>query len=440
VKPIFSRAEWQRSVVTYASTAVILCAVSCGTSTSPAGDELGEAFVAPATLTLRREIVSKSGNVTVLKHGERVSIIDIKRRFVKVRTAKHLEGWVDSSQLLSSEQMAQIAKEAKAAATLPSQGAATVFEPLNVHVEPFRQSPAFARIEEGSYVSVLAHKLTSRTAEPPRPPSLVKERPQPERRRKKKGAKNLNLPAPPPPPKAPENWEELSTERSGRGESPADAKKRRDQEAAGRKAAEAQKPVQYEDWTLVRTKDNQIGWVLSRNLAMGIPDEVAQFAEGKRITSYFDLGTINDEEKGVKHNWLWTTASKQISCDFDAWRVFLWNRKRHRYETSFRQRDIEGYYPVRVDPPDPAVFGRAFHLLFKDEDGKFRLRNYVFDSVRVHLTATEDALPNGQAITAPSAKALDTGKIEEKKSALRGWFSRAWQGLSSRFRSRSSTP
>ena len=34
-----------------------------------------------------------------------------------------------------------------------------------------------------------------------------------------------------------------------------------------------------EDWSLVRTKDGQIGWVLTRNLDMSIPDEVAQYAK-----------------------------------------------------------------------------------------------------------------------------------------------------------------
>ena len=120
--------------------------------------------------------------------------------------------------------------------------------------------------------------------------------------------------------------------------------------------AEPKKPVILEDWSLVRTKDNQIGWVLTRNLIMSIPDEVAQYAEGKRITSYFDLGAVHDELKGMKHNWLWTTSSAPLPYDFDAWRVFLWNRRRHRYETSYRQRDVEGYFPC---PRGPARLRRV---------------------------------------------------------------------------------
>ncbi len=100
-----------------------------------------------------------------------------------------------------------------------------------------------------------------------------------------------------------------------------------------------------EDWTLIRTKAGETGWVLTRNLNISVPDEVAQYAEGKRITSYFEIGSINDEEKGLKHDWLWTTLSGDDPVDFDSWRVFIWNLRRHRYETSYRQRDLIRLFP-----------------------------------------------------------------------------------------------
>ena len=142
---------------------------------------------------------------------------------------------------------------------------------------------------------------------------------------------------------------------------------------------------------------------------------------------------MKDEEKGVKHNWLWTTASEQIEYDFDAWRVFLWNRRRHRYETSYRQRKIEGYYPVRVDPADPNVFGRTFHLVTKDEDGKLRIRGYVFDGSRVHLISTEDYRDSGSSASpATSPAKLDTGKLGGK-APRGGWFNEKWNALKRRF-------
>src|SRR5581483_9101461 len=118
---------------------------------------------------------------------------------------------------------------------------------------------AFAQIPENGSVMVLGHRLTPRTNGPPRAPALLlqpRQGPAHKPRKEKQSQSRFSLPAPPPPPKPPA------------------------------------KPVVLEDWTLVRTKNNQCGWVLSRNLMMSIPDEVAQYAEGKRITSYFDLGAV----------------------------------------------------------------------------------------------------------------------------------------------------
>lgn len=396
-------------------------------------DVLGVAYVAPATLNLRRELTQKNSSAAALKHGDKVFIIDTRRRFVKVRTQKGEEGWVDSLQLLSEAQMEQIRKDTQRALNLPSEGAAGVYEALNIHIDPSRQSPAFARIPEGGSVAVLAHRLEPKTSEPPKLPNLIVERPEPlsHRQKKERPARgNSRLPAPPPPPKPPENWQELSAERIDGAESTADKKAEKDKQAAEKKALELKKPVVLEDWSLVRTKDKQCGWVLSRNLVMSIPDEVAQYAEGKRITSYFDLGSVQDEEKGVKHNWLWTTASALEAYDFDAWRVFLWNRRRHRYETSYRQHDLEGYFPVHVDPPEANAFGRTFEVITKDDDGKFRRRSYMFDGTRVHLIATGDYRP-GETNQSGAAAGIDTKQLQAKLPK-EGWFKRHWEALKQR--------
>lgn len=409
---------------------LLLGLTGCGTDAPQA---LGQAYVAPATLNLRSQLTQKNSTVAVLKHGEHVSIIDARRRFLKIRTDKGVEGWVDSSDLLSPQEMAQIRREREEALSLPSEGSAAPYETLNIHIEPNRKSPAFAQIREGSQVSVLAHKLAPKLSAPLKQFPLVIERPQPPPSRHPRSSHQARissrLPAPPRPPKAPANWQELSAERIDDTESTADLKAKRDEQAAEKEAAEAKKPVILENWTLVRTKTNQVGWVLSRNLMMSIPDEVAQYAEGKRITSYFSLGDVNDDEKGLKHNWLWTTASAAVPYDFDGWRVFLWNRRRHRYETSYRQRDVEGYFPVHVDPADANAFGRTFELITKDDDGVFRKRAYFFDGVRVHLTGTENYNPAAKQ----ESKSARTGNAGQSVKAARpGWLSRHWTALKKR--------
>ena len=107
----------------FATLLALVCLISCAEERQT----LGQAYVAPQTLTVRSEISMKSGSVTALKHGDRVTIVDVQRRMVKVETASGSEGWVDSTDLLSPEQMTQIQQERERQRALPSQGAATAF-------------------------------------------------------------------------------------------------------------------------------------------------------------------------------------------------------------------------------------------------------------------------------------------------------------------------
>jgi hypothetical protein len=89
----------------------------------------------------------------------------------------------------------------------------------------------------------------------------------------------------PKPPGPPANWLDLSrTGPSGDTENPP--------------AGDAgQKPTPADDWSLVRTSGGQSGWVFTRRLWMAVPDEVAQYAEGHRIVSYFSLGEVRDGDQ-----------------------------------------------------------------------------------------------------------------------------------------------
>ena len=107
-------------------------------------------------------------------------------------------------------------------------------------------------------------------------------------------------------------------------------------------------PMPRDDWSLIRAPDGKAGWVLTRALIMAIPDEVAQYAEGHRITSYFSLGEVRDGEQ-IKHNWLWTTLSSRLQpYQFDSFRVFSWSLRRHRYETTYIERRLTGYLPAEA--------------------------------------------------------------------------------------------
>jgi hypothetical protein len=92
---------------------------------------------------------------------------------------------------------------------------------------------------------------------------------------------------------------------------------------------------------------------------MAIPDEVAQYAEGHRIVSYFPLGEVRagDEKKPT---WLWTTIGEGTQpYDFDSFRVFVWSQRHQHYETAYIERNLKGYAPVLLQEVEFSTRGKA---------------------------------------------------------------------------------
>lgn len=334
---------------------------------------IGEAFVGPHSLPIRTDVTQNSKGLASLQHGERVEILQQKRRVVKVRTAKGIEGWVDERQLLAASDMAELRDLAAAARVLPSQGKVTTYTDLNVHTQPSRQAPSFVQLKEGGAAEVLLYRMLPRTDARRKP--LI---PPPPKREKKasprKPAKAPQVPPPPmpKPPSPPEDWLEMSN---------ADLAEEGDDPPAETKAAAPEVPI--ERWSLIRMPNGAAGWVLTRLISMAVPDEVVQHAEGKRIVFYAPLGAPHGEEK--KTAWVWTTASAgQFPWDFDAVRVFIYNNRKKRYETSYIDRKITGFLPVLM--MEVEWQGRklpGFSLCVLDKQEKRVRRQFAFVENRV---------------------------------------------------------
>lgn len=326
------------------SLIIILCCVlaACqkGPEKTPA---IGEAFVGSLTITLRQDLGIKSPVVGTVNHGEKIEILQIRRRFTRIRTAAGIEGWTDQERLLTSEQVEALGVLRTYAATLPSQGAATVNEPLNMHTVPNRLSPSFSVINPGDVVQVLQRKVVERGAY---------KLPQPEKKasvnplllRKKKGKKGEPTPVPapadlkpPPPPEPPAEWRELSYDYH--------------LEKSGQTIGAPSLTPPQDSWTLVRAPDGRAGWVMFRLLYMQVPDDVALYARGSRITGYFPMGVAKGED-ATKQNWLWTTLlDSKAPVEFDSVRVFIYNEDKHRYESVFWERGLQGHFPTSAEPP-----------------------------------------------------------------------------------------
>lgn len=351
---------------------VSLLLVACQPS-APRAPVIGEAYVGPANLPLRKEIAPKSATVVTVHYPEKLQIVQQHRHFVKARTTKGLEGWTDERLLLDEAAFRSLKQLSSDTQRYPSQGQATTYDVLNVHTEPQRQSPSYMQIQPNERVDVIAHRLVSKTAPQRKTQVVVRPKAAPARRKKEKKAPKIPLPPVPAPPKPPSDWVQLSKERVPEAEPEAEPKQEKGEP----------EPAMPDDWTLVRNKSGESGWVLTRRIFMAIPDEVAQYAEGKRITSYFSLGKVRDDDK-TKDIWLWTTiGGGPQSYDFDQFRVFVWSLRHHRYETAYIQRRVIGYYPVRAS-------SGAFSVVLEKEDGKRYRQSFSLEGNRVKFDGEQE--------------------------------------------------
>jgi hypothetical protein len=122
-----------------------------------------------------------------------------------------------------------------------------------------------------------------------------------------------------------------------------------------------------EDWWLVRDSQGHTGWLLSRMMDVDAPDSLTRYSEGQRIVGAYVLNKVNDpdaaqDDKNIpQYITVMSPYKAGLPYDFDQVRLFIWNVKKHRYETGFREKNIEGYLPIEIttmkDPYEKGVLG-----------------------------------------------------------------------------------
>ncbi len=416
---------WRLITKVSGAGALFLLGLACGCRNQPnRAPAIGEAYVGPAQLKIRSDIPLESAAVATAKHGERLEILQRRRKFLRVRTVSGAEGWTDERQLLAASDMIELKELASRAAKMPSQGVATAYRELNVHTQPASGSPSFLRVKEGEKFDVLAQFVMPRT-EAQRAPLIP---PAPKKKAgdaAKKPKKEPKIPPPPmpAPPRPPPNWLDLSkTELDEEEQAPPEAK-----------------PVPTDYWSLVRVSTGQSGWVLTRLVSMAIPDEVAQYAEGHRIVAYLPLGYVEDGDQ-KKAIWLWTTVRGRQPFDFDSFRVFTWNPRRHRYETAYIDRNTRGYLPVLLNEVDYTLGKGApskypgFSLCLERQEGQRMRREYALLGNVVRF-AGERPCEAAAPMYVAKATGLTPARVPEEKPAapsesiwqrvgkkMKGWF------------------
>ena len=354
---------------------------SCGNQSDPIAMSLGNAYVGSANLQLYTELEAGADISAELKFGDPVRLLRRRRNFYFVRGPAGAEGWTHRTNLFNERQVSEMRALAQWAAGAFPQGEARVFATLNVHNHPNRSAPTIFQIHEDERVTFLAHERHAR--EPYNPGPLVETAGVPPERSTEKPASSeanedegiAEPPSPPEAPPVPSSWlrlSGLSTERiaSLAEEGILDGPSVPSSRSSG------------ELWTLVRNADGLAGWALQSRLVAAIPDTVAQYSEGARITSYFALAPAGTD--GKQNHWLWTTLkTSNAAYTFDSYRVFIWNSRLHRFETSLIVRDVEGYLPVEISKSDTGV--PRFRLAVRERGGLIFRRTYELNGMHTRL-------------------------------------------------------
>jgi len=302
------------------------------------------AYVSAPQAILRDHVSAVFSKTGVVKNGDRVQILERERRFARVRTAGGAEGWIEQRSLVPQAIYDGFQRLAQQAQNAPIQATGTTRNDTNIHLDPGRETEHLYQLNQGSKVSIVKRATAEKIV-------------------------------------------------PGAAARPASATKN-----------DSSKPAMpaMEDWWLIRDPDGRVGWVLARMVDLDVPLEIAQYAEGQRTVAFFVLNQVADGDKKVSQYLVVLTEPKDgLTFDFDQVRVFTWNVKRHRYETAYREHNLNGFLPVTVSQENFDKEGTlpVFVLPVKDDNGNLSQRKY-----KMNTPIVRRVLAPGEVKEAPASR------------------------------------
>jgi Bacterial SH3 domain len=331
-------------------------------------------YVSAQETSLRDRVATMYNKIGTVHGGDRVEVLEKQRRFLRVRTDSGQEGWIEERSLVPQDVYDAFQKLASDNASQQVQAHGTARSDLNIHVTPSREGEHLYQLKDGEKVEILK-RATAEKNPPKAAPANTTQSP-------KSAATTQSQPKITPVPAKPAASAKAASAKAAPSSAPG-------------KPPEPPKPV-MEDWYLVRNSAGHAGWVLLRMIDLDIPLEVAQYAEGQRIMGYFVLNTVQEEDKQVPQYLVLLNEPKDgLPWDFNQIRIFTRNRAKHRYETAYRERNLEGYFPVKTGHQD---FGKegdlpTFTIRKKIDDGQMVDITYKLNGpiVRRVMTPEEEA-------------------------------------------------
>jgi SH3-like domain-containing protein len=272
-------------------------------------------YVTSKQTYLRDRVAAVSNRTATVQNGDTLEVLEHGRRFYHVKTANGEIGWIDERAVVTQDIYDAFQNLVKSHAKDPAVASAIVRDEVNLHLQPGRDTDHFYRLIEGDKLQLIQRatlpKPVPGAAPAARAPS--KTTPAATNAGARPSSKNSSEEAPPP------------------------------------------TPVPMEDWWLARDSKGHSGWLLSRMIDVDAPDTLTRYSEGQKFVGAYVLATVYDpgaeqENKNIpEYVTVLAPYAAGLPFDFNQVRVFTWNVKMHRYETAFREKNIAGYLPVKVE-------------------------------------------------------------------------------------------
>lgn len=282
-------------------------------------------FVTAKQANLRDRVAAVSNRTGLVENGEKLKVLERGRHSIKVQTPKGEIGWIEEKMVATgavTDDFDRLKDEHK---DDPEVASAVVRDQVYMHLKPGRDTDRFYLLNEGDKLKLLRRASVEKSTTGPSAAKAQKAIPQ---------APGSNA-----------------------------AKK----DATPVVVAGVALPPVMEDWWLVHDAAGHAGWVYARMMDVDAPDALTRYSEGQRFVGAYVLTTVHDDGApgDLKDIPIYVTVLSPYKAglpyDFDQVRVFTWSMAHHRYETGFRQKNIEGYLPIKVsrmkDPSEKGVLG-----------------------------------------------------------------------------------
>ena len=275
-------------------------------------------FVTTKQGYLRDRVAAVSNRVAGVTNGQRLKVLDHGRHFLKVQTDQGQIGWIEERAVATPEVVASFDQMKTEHSKDPEIAGGVTRDEVYMHIKPGRETEHFYLLNEGEKLQLLKRATIAKVVAPGTAPRAQKAIPE------AVGTHAAKKPVP-------------------------NAKT-----AAKNVSVSTPEPPAMEDWWLVRDSQGHTGWLFGRMLDVDAPDTLTRYSEGQKFVGAYVLTTVHDEGAPTElkdipeYVTVMNSYKSGLPYDFDQVRVFTWSLQHHRYETAFREKNVEGYLPVSV--------------------------------------------------------------------------------------------